>query len=164
MSPWLLNAASKFFPPGPYPCSSSSRATLPYSKRTIAASAFLSWPGAKKLPGPVSLPQPHQQDPVGLGPLATRSSLCSLILKYSISAHSASERLPLIPYYLVPSTPDVSGLHGYVSTLKARMDQCEAKFDSQSQDNGALYLGQWLGAAHVFIAIVGERSKKSGEY
>ena len=84
--PRFRSASIRFLPLGPYPCSSTRRATLPYSKRTMAASARLSWPGAKKLLYPVSSPQPHQHVPVGLGSLSIGSSLCPLLgFSYSIA-------------------------------------------------------------------------------
>lgn len=53
--------------PGPYPCACSNWATdEPYSAASSAASATLSWPGAKKDPAPTFLAQPHQQVPVGV--------------------------------------------------------------------------------------------------
>ncbi len=85
-----VNTWHGFLPPGAYPCWARKAGTPPYSARTTAASAILSWPGRKKEPIAVCCPQPHQQVPVG----NKRSVICcsSLIKMLGIAAW-----IPLLP-------------------------------------------------------------------
>ena len=88
-----VNTWHGFLPPGAYPCWARKAGTPPYSSRTTAASAILSWPGRKKEPIAVSCPQPHQQVPVGSKrPVICYSSLAAIQDIAPWMSHSPSTR------------------------------------------------------------------------